>query len=64
MVMEEIRTDEGHIFSEEDYIFNIKWKVNLLINQKITQKMSYLIGKIMKFGFIMLKPLLILLKIQ
>lgn len=27
------RIDEGHIFSDEDYIFNVKWKVYNLLNQ-------------------------------
>jgi hypothetical protein len=30
---EEFRIDEGHIFSLEEYIFNVRWKVADLINQ-------------------------------
>ena len=37
------RIDEGHLFSEEDTIFNIKWKVNDLKNQ------GYLIEEILEF---------------
>lgn len=30
-------TDDGCIFSEEDYIFNIKWKVANLISQGLSE---------------------------
>ena len=29
--MHEFRIDEGHFFSIEDYIFNVKWKVKDLL---------------------------------
>ena len=31
--MKTLMIDEGHIFTEEDTVFNIKWKVNDLKNQ-------------------------------
>lgn len=33
-----MRIDEGHIFSDEDTIFNIKWKVNDLKNQRYSDQ--------------------------
>jgi len=32
------RIDEGHVFSDEDYIFNVKWKVSDLINQGYSEE--------------------------
>ena len=36
------KVDEGYIFSEEDYIFNVKWKVNSLKEQGYSEKVILL----------------------
>ena len=43
--MEEYTTEEGHYFSEEDFLFNIKWQVWQLYLQGYTEEHITSVGE-------------------